>query len=75
MVEAKTFIQFRVEGPVYQQLQKFAELLHSGGAIVKPTVSALAKFCHHIFGHLKHHMFGKGHMSPNMGSQIHAPAY
>jgi hypothetical protein len=32
-------------------------------------------FGHHIFGHLKHHMFGKSHMSPNMGSQIHAPAY
>jgi hypothetical protein len=29
---------------------------------------------HHIKHHLKHHVFG-GHMSPNMGSPIHAPAY
>jgi len=28
---------------------------------------------HVIIGHLRHHM--KGHMSHNMGSTIHAPAY
>lgn len=43
--EARTFIRFRVEAPVYQQLEKFAELFHSKGAIVKPTIGALAKSC------------------------------
>jgi len=30
---------------------------------------------HHIKHHIKHQMVGKGHMSHNMGSPIHAPAY
>ena len=30
---------------------------------------------HHIKHHLKHHTFGNFHMSHNMGSPIHAPAY